>query len=563
MDNNIKNILNIYDQIFSQKKLLENITKYSPISNVRPNIDVDLRLEPSMSSILNNVAKEYGKALILTSAYRSEERNVEAGGAKGSLHMQGKAVDLVLPDMTNKEDILNFIQIASKNGVGGIGVYDRHIHLDNGSKRYWGPDGTRNTTPEWAEETLEKHVKDQNISQTDTDVATTSDDGEEYKTYGDHLSRFYQKYKNTPFSAQTNVFDILRDFTGISEEKINESLIKHNIQENIVFKDVIGKNNKYDSGEVVIPKEFNNKIKSAVSGRFNKVIVNRNCTNQVLIEFKSGRDKFYLEYCGITNLNVKEGDRISKNDVLGTTNDDVTVRLYGSDFRKKSIESEKNKNTTSSGGSRFAPLEKDTFLAQIATAPLKLFQSKKPKKLSEQVLKNMGIMNFRDLFNKMPEELQKRVYELKKIPQNKKWHPEGNVLKHTITVVNRSLKSDDINLAIAAIMHDIGKDETLKYNEKTNEPSAYGHENVSADLVKKYGDWIKSIGGDPELVYFIVKNHMTIKYFDQMKPSKVEKITSNPNYDKLSKFGEFDKGGLKIENKKLQENINKIKKIMK
>ena len=75
-------------------------------------------------------------------------------------------------------------------------------------------------------------------------------------------------------------------------------------------------------------------------------------------------------------------------------------------------------------------------------------------------LKKLGITNFKSLFRKMPGDLQKRVYNLKNFGQRKDKHPEGNVLKHTITVVNRSIKEDDIDIAIAAMFHDIGKDET-------------------------------------------------------------------------------------------------------
>ena len=50
------------------------------------------------------------------------------------------------------------------------------------------------------------------------------------------------------------------------------------------------------------------------------------------------------------------------------------------------------------------------------------------------------VSGFKDLFRKLPSDLQKRVYNLKQIGQNPDWHPEGNVLKHTIMVVNRALK---------------------------------------------------------------------------------------------------------------------------
>lgn len=156
-----------------------------------------------------------------------------------------------------------------------------------------------------------------------------------------------------------------------------------------------------------------------------------------------------------------------------------------------------------------------------------------------------NIKTFRDLFNLLPDELKKRVMGLKNIPQRLDYHPEGNTLKHTIMVVTRALKADDIDLAIAAMIHDIGKDSTAKFNPKTGYDSHIGHENVSADLVKQYSSWIRSLGGNPANIYYIVKNHMKMKQFDKMKQKKKDKLSSFRAFPKLSTFAsKFDKGGL-------------------
>lgn len=165
--------------------------------------------------------------------------------------------------------------------------------------------------------------------------------------------------------------------------------------------------------------------------------------------------------------------------------------------------------------------------------------------LAFESLKETGITSFRELFNKMPSELQKRVYALKDIPQRPDFHPEGNTLKHTIMVVNRAIKSDDIDLAIAAMFHDIGKDETQTWNDKKGFYQHIGHEKVSAQLVKQYKDWIESVGGNTANVFYIVKNHMRYKQLGDMRPAKQDKLKSFRAYDKLDTFGsKYDKGGL-------------------
>jgi tRNA nucleotidyltransferase/poly(A) polymerase/mannose-6-phosphate isomerase-like protein (cupin superfamily)/GNAT superfamily N-acetyltransferase len=191
------------------------------------------------------------------------------------------------------------------------------------------------------------------------------------------------------------------------------------------------------------------------------------------------------------------------------------------------------------------------------------FRSKETMvRLSEgQELEKLGINDFKSLFKLMPSDLQKRVYNLKNFGQRLDKHPEGNVLKHTITVVNRSLKDDDIDIAIAAMFHDIGKDETAGIHPKKGHITHFGHEKVSASLVSKYKDWIKSVGGNPANVLYIVKNHMRYKQLSDMRPQKQDKLKSFRAYDKLDKFSKHDRGGLD-ESKQLKLNIpSDIKKI--
>ena len=151
-------------------------------------------------------------------------------------------------------------------------------------------------------------------------------------------------------------------------------------------------------------------------------------------------------------------------------------------------------------------------------------KNKEKENFLNENLKQLGITDFKSLFKKMPSDLQKRVYNLKNFGQRLDKHPEGNVLKHTMVVVNRSIKDDDIDIAIAAMFHDIGKDETAGIHPKKGHITHFGHEKVSASLVSQYRDWIKSVGGNAANVFYIVKNHMRYKQLDDMRIKKVMKL---------------------------------------
>ena len=187
---------------------------------------------------------------------------------------------------------------------------------------------------------------------------------------------------------------------------------------------------------------------------------------------------------------------------------------------------------------KIASLRKKLKLDEIATRP-------KPKK-------------FRDIYDALPIDLKKRVMNLKNYDQRRDAHPEGNVLKHTIAVTNRALKTGDIDFALSALFHDIGKDETAGIHPKKGHITHYGHEKVSAQLVKKHATWIKSMGGDVDAIYYIVKQHMRMKVFDKMRWAKQDKMRKDKHFGKLQKFTKFDKGGRGIrEQKEIKNSLEK------
>ena len=81
-------------------------------------------------------------------------------------------------------------------------------------------------------------------------------------------------------------------------------------------------------GDVIIPSSNNNKIKSPVNGVINNYHSDRSCNNQITIEHSIEGKSFYIQFCGISNPEVRDGRRVSKGDILGNTSKDVTVSLY-------------------------------------------------------------------------------------------------------------------------------------------------------------------------------------------------------------------------------------------
>ena len=127
--------------------------------NVKIDDDVDTDIDPKLMSMIDAIASEYGKPFTITSGYRNPKHNKNVGGVEKSQHLYHKAVDVVLDD-TSHEASLRFIQIASKNGISGIGVYNTPglIHIDIGPRRFWGSDRSGDSLPSWAKSTIDAHM---------------------------------------------------------------------------------------------------------------------------------------------------------------------------------------------------------------------------------------------------------------------------------------------------------------------------------------------------------------------------------------------------------------------
>ena len=156
-------------------------------------------------------------------------------------------------------------------------------------------------------------------------------------------------------------------------------------------------------------------------------------------------------------------------------------------------------------------------------------------------------LSFKSLLKHAPSDLVKYIETLKGIDQSTEWHPEGNVFIHTQVVVDRLTKFKDINLSLAGLFHDTGKDRTTSINPKTGQPRSPGHSMYSAQVVWIWRDWITEMGGDVSLITQIVLHHMYIKTMEECKPKNAKMMMASELYKKyLIKFNSVDSGGTNI-----------------
>jgi poly(A) polymerase len=112
------------------------------------------------------------------------------------------------------------------------------------------------------------------------------------------------------------------------------------------------------------------------------------------------------------------------------------------------------------------------------------------------------------------------VNELQHIEQDPKWHPEGDVLTHTVKTL-KGVSKEEPYLQWAALLHDIGKTETTeRINGKI---TSKGHEKVSTEKALDIMHRMRFSNEEISKITYLIKNHMKLKS-SRMKISKLKKL---------------------------------------
>jgi len=90
-------------------------------------------ISTALVELLQKIRDHFGKAVVLSSGYRTVAYNTKVGGSPKSQHIQGTAADIVVAgvDPLTVAEYAEFLMPES----GGIGVYQTFTHVDVRAKR--------------------------------------------------------------------------------------------------------------------------------------------------------------------------------------------------------------------------------------------------------------------------------------------------------------------------------------------------------------------------------------------------------------------------------------------
>ena len=154
------------------------------------------------------------------------------------------------------------------------------------------------------------------------------------------------------------------------------------------------------------------------------------------------------------------------------------------------------------------------------------------------------------------------IGDLKNVPQDKKFHPEGNVWNHTKMVVDlagriKEYSENSKNFMWSSIFHDIGKVKTTRFIK--GRYRSYNHdiegEKITYKILKKYMNEEEAVN-----ISEIVRFHMHHIYILKDLPfADIEKLIKSSNYNDIILLFICDKLGRG--SKGIEEKIDTINEV--
>lgn len=139
------------------------------------------------------------------------------------------------------------------------------------------------------------------------------------------------------------------------------------------------------------------------------------------------------------------------------------------------------------------------------------------------------------------KEVLPEVEAMRNVEQNPEWHPEGDVLNHTIIMMEKLFENTENprdELIWAALLHDIGKPATFTVED--GKIRNHAHEFVGAEMAKEFMKNLKFSNKFTEDVYWLIHDHMRIKKATKMRKSKLKKLLAQENLKELMSLAYAD-----------------------
>jgi poly(A) polymerase len=130
------------------------------------------------------------------------------------------------------------------------------------------------------------------------------------------------------------------------------------------------------------------------------------------------------------------------------------------------------------------------------------------------------------------QELLPEVAKLKGVEQPPRFHPEGDVWQHTLTMLELlpagGESDNNISLGWATLLHDVGKALTRSEDEKG--VRFYGHVQKGEEIADDIMQRLRFSNAQRETVLNLIRQHMVFMNVQKMRPGRLKRFLRMPDF---------------------------------
>jgi poly(A) polymerase len=132
--------------------------------------------------------------------------------------------------------------------------------------------------------------------------------------------------------------------------------------------------------------------------------------------------------------------------------------------------------------------------------------------------------------------------KLEKTPQSPVHHPEGNVWKHTLLVVDEAARrknesGDPRVLMWAALLHDIGKPPTFRFDKRIRFD---GHVEAGVEMAARILERLRFSNDRSAHIQALIAHHLRFKDLPHMRESKLKRFLRMDRFDEHLELHRLD-----------------------
>ncbi len=133
-------------------------------------------------------------------------------------------------------------------------------------------------------------------------------------------------------------------------------------------------------------------------------------------------------------------------------------------------------------------------------------------------------------------EILPEIAALQGVPQPPEYHPEGDVWSHTLLLLE-NLRSPTLELAWAALLHDVGKPSTFRRADRIRFD---GHVEAGVEIARRILNRLRFSHDTIRRVEALIANHMRFMHVHLMKQSTLKRFLSLDHFDEHLELHRLD-----------------------